>query len=341
MRKNRFLILLILLAFLPGIVVATHPAAAQTSDADKLIEYVNAYRLSKGKTALTANASLMASAQAQADYLAKTYDVEKDKDVDGTVGENGTLPFQRAYQYGYADWDTYEVVENWIALNKDYPLEKVVNNDWWRDSFHQKNLLDGNGKTYTDIGVGIAYQYNITFYIVDIGAREDVSDRVVITNEAGEAFYFYPVETYAPQENGSIIHTVREGENLQIIAQSYGISMSTLLDFNGISSSAMAIYPGDTLVIQKPYGDTSTGQAFFTPTFTDTPTATIAATFTPRVYPSFTPRPTDAPPTVTPTPTPEPSVFSEISAGGIGLIAVGIGIIGLLVFLVIYLRSHR
>jgi LysM repeat protein/uncharacterized protein YkwD len=341
MRTKRLFFLLILLATLPGILAFARPAQAQTSDADKLIEYVNAYRLSKGKTALTANSALMAAAQAQADYLAKTYDVEKDKDVDGTVGENSTLPYQRAYQYGYAEWDTYEVVENWIALNKGYALDKVVTNDWWRDSFHQKNFLDGWGKTYQDIGVGIAYQNNITFYIIDIGEKEDLSGRVIITNEAGESFYFYPVETYAPAEDGSIVHTVRQGENLQIIAQSYGISMATLIDYNGISSSAMAIYPGQTLVVRKPFGDTSSGQAMFTPTFTSTPTATIAATFTPRVYPTFTNTPTNLPPTVTPTPTPEPSVLSEVSAGGIGLIAVAIGIVGLIVFLVIYLRSHR
>lgn len=339
MKKSVYLFLA--LVALAGMLVQPRIAHAQTSDVNTLIQYVNEYRQSKGLPALTPNSSLMAAAQAQADYLAKTYDVEKDKDVDGTVGENGTLPYQRAYQYGYAEWDSYEVVENWIALNKDYSLEKVVTNDWWRDQYHQKNLLDGWGETYQDIGVGIAYQGNITFYIVDLGVKLDTTGKVIITNEAGESFYFYPVETYAPAEDGSITHTVRQGENLQLIAESYGISLSTLMDYNGISSSGVAIYPGETLVIRKPYGDTSTGQAFLTPTFTDTPTATIAPTFTPRVRATFTSTATQMPPTATVTPTPEPSLVDQLSSGGVGLVVIGIGVVGLIIFLVVYLRSRR
>jgi uncharacterized protein YkwD/LysM repeat protein len=335
---------IVMICILLGAFLAVIPARAQDATptpADQLIGYVNGYRQTKGFNPLTANPHLMAAAQAQADYLAKTYDVEKDKDVDGTVGENGTLPFQRAYQYGYAPWDQFEVVENWIALNKNYPLERVVGNDWWKDSYHQKNMLDGWGTTYTDIGVGIAEQGNITFYIVDIGAVKETTGKMVITNEAGETIIFSPIETTVPLADGSIIHTVSEGENLQLIAMSYGISMATLLDYNGISQSGMAIYPGQKLVIRKPYGDVSTGQAFITATATETATATIAPTFTLRPKMTSTPSLTREPPTPTVTLTPTPSVMSQITPGGVGLLAVLLGGLGLLVFFIIFNRRRR
>ncbi len=329
----------LLFLLVTGVFIKSQPVQAQESKPDLLIKYVNAYRSSKGLGELTANPQLMAAAQAQADYLAKTYNVEKGGD--GTVGERGTLPQDRAYQYGYAAWETYEVVENWIVLNMNYPLENVVTNDWWKTSYNQKNLLDGWGTTYLDIGVGIAEAFPLVYYVVDIGAKLDVAEKVVITSTYGDVFSFTPIETVAPGEDGSIIHKVRQGESLEIIALSYGVSKTVIMDYNGITSSSMMLYPDQDIVIQKPYGDTSSGQAVITATNLPSSTATTAPTYTPRPHATITPSPTSLPPTHTPTATPEPSALSEVSIGMVGLIAVGLGILGLLIFFIVYSRRHH
>ncbi len=339
MTFKRNLQLLFFITLLLGLIVLPIRVQAEDSKVDQLIGYVNSYRVSKGFPELKPNPNLMAAAQAHANYLAAHYDV--DKGGDGTVGEGGTLPQDRAYQYGYAGWDEYEVVENWIVLNQSYPLDRVVSNDWWKTSYNQKNLLDGWGITYQDVGVGIAEKSPLVFYVVDIGAKLDVAPKVIITSTYGEEFSFTPIETVAPGVDGSVIHKVREGESLEIIALSYGVSKASIMDYNGITNSTIMLYTDQELIIRKPYGDTSTGQAFITATDLPTATATTAPTFTPRPRATITPSPTQLPPTITPSPTPKPSPLSEITPGMYGLGAVVVGGIGLAVFFVIYSRRHR
>ncbi len=329
-----FVAILSILSQLPQNVYAQEPSPAQ-----QLIGYVNEYRQSKGLGDLVANPQLMAAAQAQADYLAKTYNV--DKGGDGSIGDRGTSPTDRAYQYGYAGWKQYEVVENWIALNKGYPLDKVVTNDWWRKEYQQKNFLDGWGTTYKEIGVGIAEQGPITYYIIDIGVVFSNAELVVVTNEAGESFTFTPVETAAPSEDGSVTHIVKEGESLQLIALSYDVSMDSIISYNNLLPQANILYPDQKLIIRKAFGDTSEGAAVITATGQPKPTATTAPTFTPRPPVTKTPPPTDLPPTAIPTATPKPSIESQITPGVIGLGIVLVGVIGLIVTAVIYFRRRR
>lgn len=336
MIHNRYLRFLLSLSIVLGVILVPLQVHAQESDVQKLIGYVNAYRQSKGIGTLTVDPILMSSAQAQADYLAKTYNV--DKGGDGSIGDGQTLPSDRAYQRGYAPYGRSDIAECWIVLNKAYPLENVVSNDWWRTKANQKNLLDGWGTSHTDIGVGIAARDTLVFYVVDIGVRLDTPNTVYTTNEAGTPFSYEPVETSTPNPDGSIIHTVKTGETLQIIALSYGVSVQTILDNNGLSGSNV-IYPDQTLVIQKPFGDTTPG---YKQILTATPviTQTTAPTFTPRPPATETPIPTFAPPTPTVTPTPKPQAESPVTIGTVGLGAVVLGIIILIVYFVMSRRRR-
>jgi hypothetical protein len=313
--------------------------AQDISPVDQLIGYINAYRESKGLGVLTPNPHLMAAAQAQADYLAKTYNV--DKGGDGSIGERQTSPKDRAYQYGYAPWEQYDVVENWIVLNKDYPLDKVLTNDWWRKEYQQKNFLDGWGNTNKDIGVGIAQQGNVVFYIVDIGYTFDSAGMIMSTNEAGEVFSYTPVITSTPNPDGSIIHIVKEAENLLLIALSYNVSLQTIREYNGFTTQGVIIFPGQQIVIRKSFADTSTGQAKITTTGQPVSTATTAPSFTPRPPSTATPSPTLIPHTATPTASPTPSFMSQVSLGGIGLLILFLGVIGLVIMLFISNRRSK
>lgn len=323
-----------------GIFTVPFKVRAQDTKADQLIGYVNEYRKSKGVGELKANPQLMAAAQAQADYLASTYNV--DKGGDGSVGDRGTLPKDRVYQYGYAPWEQYDVAELWIVLNTSFPLERVVSNDWWRTKDNQKNLLDGWGTGHQDIGVGIAEKFPLVYYVIDIGVVLESANKIVITSTYGDVYSYTPIETVTPNAvDGSIIHKVREGESLEIIALSYGVSKETIMDYNGLSSSSIMLQPDQDLVIRKPYGDTSTGQVVITATNLPTSTATTAATFTARPRATITASPTMLPPTFTPTVTPKPSALSQVSFGEVGLIAVMLGVIGFVVFFIVYSRRHR
>jgi uncharacterized protein YkwD/LysM repeat protein len=313
--------------------------AQDSSPADKLIGYINAYRESKGFGILTPNPQLMAAAQAQADYLAKTYNI--DKGGDGSIGDRGTSPIDRAYQYGYAPWKQYDVVENWIVLNKDYPLENVLTNDWWRKEYQQKNFLDGWGNTNKDIGVGIAQQGSVIFYIVDIGYTFASAGMIMSTNEAGEVFSYTPVLTSTPNPNGSIIHIVKEAESLLLIALSYNVPLQTIREYNGFTTQGVIIVPGQQIVIRKSFSDTSTGQANITTTGQPVSTATTAPSFTPRPPTTATPSPTPIPLTATPTPTPTPSYISQVSLGGVGIFILFLGVVGLVIMLIISNRRSK
>ena len=336
---NRIYKALLFSVFIAINIFPGHAYAQDISPVEQLIGYVNAYRESKGLGVLTPNPHLMAAAQAQADYLAKTYNV--DKGGDGSIGERQTSPKDRAYQYGYAPWEQYDVVENWIVLNKDYPLDKVLTNDWWRKEYQQKNFLDGWGNTNKDIGVGIAQQGNVVFYIVDIGYTFDSAGMIMSTNEAGEVFSYTPVITSTPNPDGSIIHIVKEAENLLLIALSYNVPLQTIREYNGFTTQGVIIFPGQQIVIRKSFTDTSTGEAKITTTGQPVSTATTAPSFTPRPPSTATPSPTLLPLIPTPTPSPTPSFMSQVSLGGIGLLILFLGVIGLVIMLFISNRRSK
>ena len=88
-----------------------------------------------------------------------------------------------------------------------------------------------------------------------------------------------PVEKLTPESDGKYYHTIQSGETLSWIASLYGIGLSDLVAWNGLSVSSI-IHPGEKLVLQV------------TPPATETPTLGPA---------TATPTPKSAPQTPTPT----------------------------------------
>ncbi len=99
---------------------------------------------------------------------------------------------------------------------------------------------------------------------------------------AGRSDQLIPTST--PLEDGAIVHFVADGENLAMIAESYGLSMSDIRSMNGMAPDSNLIFPGQKLIIRL------------------APTVTLTPTITP-----VTPRPTRTPTPVTPTRTPAPT----------------------------------
>ncbi len=84
------------------------------------------------------------------------------------------------------------------------------------------------------------------------------------------------VQTAIPQEDGSLVHEVQQGQALWSIAAAYGITVADLLRLNGLSEGAV-IFPGDRLTIH-PAQPTSNTAASETPSVTATKFKSSATT---------------------------------------------------------------
>ena len=128
-----------------------------------------------------------------------------------------------------------------------------------------------------------------------------------------------------PAADGSISHTVKEGEFLIPIAQAYGITLDELLALNGLTAESV-IQPGQVLIIRRA---TSPQPAL---------TSGTVLAYTATLRPSLTPQPTLTPyVTLTPTitPTPGPGIFERVFTGNSSY--VGYGLVALIVVGVILL----
>ena len=109
-----------------------------------------------------------------------------------------------------------------------------------------------------------------------------------------------PIERLTPASDGKYYHTVSSGETLSWISGYYGVSLSELMSWNGLSASSVII-PGQALLLQV------------TPPPSETPVPP-PATDTP-------PPPTPAPATATPSPAPAvhtPTQTQLASSGAAG-----------------------
>jgi len=136
-----------------------------------------------------------------------------------------------------------------------------------------------------------------------------------------------------PAPDGSISHTVQEGEFPITIAEAYGITLDELRALNGLTAESI-IQPGQVLVIRQ----ATSPQPALTSGTIQVPTATLRPSLTP--LPTLTPFIT-ATPTVTPTP--GPGIFERIFTGptryiGFGLIA--LVLVGVILLVISARRMH-
>ena len=316
-----------------------YPVQGAKSTGYDLVNAVNAYRVSMGKEELRINAQLMAAAQAQADWLSANYPIGSG--ADGHVGAGGSRPIDRAYAYGYGNGATVIVSENW-AHDSQLTAEELVYSSYWADAAHQNTMLSGYGTEYLDIGAGVASNDRSTFFVVDVGrvSGDEGGDT------SGGQTYINPLVTEAPinvyqvrvtstpNEDGSVVHTIQEGETLTSIAEAYGVSTAQIKALNNMQDEWEPIYAGHHLIIKPAGSETqipSTTPTLGEPTATETP----IPTYTPRVRPTRTPTPDEAkgtPYDSQATVTPDPLKASH-TVGLVVSIVCGFGLIVFLGFL--------
>lgn len=260
---------------------------AQSYDPYTLIAEVNALRAANGLPELIPDPILMAVSQAHADYMASI----------GTVthySADGSRPFQRSLAAGYPVGGDLSLggfhSENITAGTNMTPAEAV--SQWTGDEPHLNTMISPQ---YVDIGAGVSIVGNMIYYVIDTSRKSgsavpaytpQVINGTPVVNLNPLVSTIFPS---MPASDGSVVHQVRSGETLWLIAITYGVKIDEILQLNNLAKDS-PIYPGQSLLIR--WASNTPSQAL---TATDTPVPVkapleIDTTITPSVsrFPSAT-----------------------------------------------------
>lgn len=134
-----------------------------------------------------------------------------------------------------------------------------------------------------------------------------------------------PLQRLTPDAEGKYYHSVTEGQNLQWIANLYGIPLNDLIAWNYLNPTSV-IYPGNRLLLQV------------TPPATMTPTpapATATLLPSPTLTPSPTQKPTERIVSPSPSPTKPEETDSETPASLNWLWILAVAAVGVAVYFII------
>lgn len=239
-RALRASLLALLLGLLTFTAVGVRPAAAQSGNQYYVIELVNNLRAEYGLPPYQVNPALMAAAQAHSEWAASI-------GAHSHTGAGGSTPKDRAIAAGYGGGAAVRVSENiyWGTLaTADSAVE------WWRNSpIHFQGMTSTN---YVDIGAGVAYGDAGGFFTLNFGAV--IGSAPAATSAAPASgtplpvYVVEPVEVAEAGEDGSIVHTVGDGQTLWAISAAYDVPLSEIMALNRLTESSI-IQPGDEIVI--------------------------------------------------------------------------------------------
>jgi LysM repeat protein len=211
----------------------TGRAEAQGTPTSDILQLVNQVRAEYGLGPLSYNPSLAAAAQGHANFIAQNA-------VYSHIGANGSTWQDRAQAAGYTGY----AGENLVGGTSLTPQQGVI---WWRNSAtHFSNMLNPR---WTEAGVGFAVGNGQNFYVLVFGTPNDAPPPRADQRVVDVPFIVAPIALAAPNEDGSIVHTVLEGHTLWAISARYEVSLADLYLFNGLTADSV-INPGDKLTIR-------------------------------------------------------------------------------------------
>ncbi|MEM7330611.1 MAG: LysM peptidoglycan-binding domain-containing protein [Chloroflexota bacterium] len=198
---------------------------------------VNQFRVDNGLPPFQTNNALLSAAQNQANYMAE-FSV-----FSSHVGYGGSTPQTRADAAGYGGF----VVENIVGGSSMTPWQGL---NWWRNSpIHYNTLVTTR---YSEAGTAFATNGTENFFVLVVGRRSnDTSTPNEDTSPA--PLIVAPSVLATPNEDGSIVHMVQEGQALWSLAAYYEVPLTDILLFNNFSDTHF-IQPGDDVVIQLAEG---------------------------------------------------------------------------------------
>ncbi|MCP4424518.1 MAG: LysM peptidoglycan-binding domain-containing protein [Chloroflexi bacterium] len=216
----------------------TSPAAAQSDTAYQVIQLVNGFRAGYSLPPFQINSALMSAAQNQANYMATN------TIFTSHVGAGGSTPQSRANAAGYVGY----VSENIVGGTGMTPNQGFI---WWENSpVHYNTLVTTR---YIEAGTGYATNGSENFYVLVVGRPSDAPPVNVSDNDSPAPLFITPIELAKPNEDGSIIHVVQEGQALWTLAAYYETDMADLMLFNNLSENAI-LRPGDAVMIRLAEG---------------------------------------------------------------------------------------
>lgn len=206
---------------------------AQGSPTNDILQLVNQVRAEYGLPSLSYNASLATAAQNQANFIALNA-------IYSHIGANGSTWQDRAQAAGYPGY----AGENLVGGTNLTPQQGVI---WWRNSaVHFSNMLNPR---WTEAGVGFAVGSGQNFYVLVMGTPNDAPPPRAEQQVVDTPFIVAPIELAQPNDDGSIVHVVKEGHTLWAISARYEVSLADLYLFNGLTEDSV-INPGDSLTIR-------------------------------------------------------------------------------------------
>lgn len=227
-----------------------------------LINLINGMRSANGLGALSTDSALMACAQSTAETMAASNMTWHIGNVAG-----------RASSFGYNNYNTCFATENFTMGPATMSISEVAAS--WADATH---MIPATSSSYCHIGAGVASAGNgMVYYVVQAaypagsngcgyakGTGSGASGGTVGT-VGGAVSYIQAVVTSTPNENGSLIHTVQEGQSLWSISQAYEVSIEDLQAWNKMYNST-ALSLGQELYIpsKDEAGHTPTPEAALT-----------------------------------------------------------------------------
>jgi uncharacterized protein YkwD len=269
MRHEIKALLLLFFFMLTGVEVssASTDIHAPLKSASEVISAINNYRQQSGTHALSENSILMSLAQGQSNYQASTGNITH-------TGPGGTKPIDRAYATGYGDGNKIflsEIIFGGYKVTVDDALS------WWKgSSLHNRVMLDSQ---YLEIGAGVTTDGDWTYITAEIAWVTGISAPVgsgegESNGDVGESqgdFVTIPVTIIkaTPNEDGSIIHIIQEGQTLWAIAAVYDVNLDTLIKQNNLTRTSY-VFPGDEIIVQpagslsstpKPIGQVPSGES--------------------------------------------------------------------------------
>jgi uncharacterized protein YkwD len=321
--KRLTLLLILLLGLAFGAAQFTVRAAAEAYSTYDVIAAVNELRANQGLPALAINNALMNSAQAHSEYQASI----------GTwthTGPGGSTPTTRAIANGYGGGATIYISENVAQMLESGTLQTLIY-DMWSSTAHWNTMTSSQ---YVDIGAGVAVSNGRVYYTIDVGViwgstnpTQPPTGSQTLPPSTTQSYS----ATNTPHPDGSVIHEVKSGQTLWLIAQMYNLTVTKIKELNGLTSDT--VYVGDRLIIQPSFTPTISPTITLTslpPTSTPVPTRTLR---TPTISPTVT---------LTPTATPESfQLFSGFNRQTLGTVIIIVSALGVTLLVLGTLLKRR
>ena len=216
----------------------------------ELVNAVNALRLSYGLPPYSIDPILMATAQAQADFLALT----------GTMshaGPGGIGLTDRLLAAGYPLAGDLSLggfrSENITGGPESMPAEAAVQR-WTGDALHLTTMISPE---LTEIGAGVAVNNGRVYYVIDCalptgdGLPQAPASSAADGSPAPPASpveVIFPVSMSTPNADGDVLHEVKPGQSLWQIAIAYDAKIDEIKRLNNLLDND--IFPGETLLIR-------------------------------------------------------------------------------------------